>query len=122
MRKLVWWMALLGLVVAGRRLDASVALDVREDGSGTYTIEAGLDDELRELLGQFGISAEDLVQTLQSGLPEGSSATGEPSLSILPRMGPPSRSHQLSRRAMCRARNLEALAMARTRPSKVFSR
>ena len=77
MRKLVLLLGVLALVIGGCRLDASVSIDIAEDGSGTYTIEAGLDQELRDLLGQFGVSAEDLVQTLQSGLPEGSSVTRE---------------------------------------------
>ena len=67
--------ALLSLLLAGCRLDASISLDINEDGSGQYIIEAGLDQELRELLGQFGVSAEDLVATLQSGFPEGTSVT-----------------------------------------------
>lgn len=74
------WAILVGMLtilLAGCRLDASVSIDIAEDGSGTYTIEAGIDQELRDLLGQFGVSAEDLVRTLQSGLPEGSSVTRE---------------------------------------------
>lgn len=77
MRKLVLLLGVAALVIGGCRLDASVSIDIADDGSGTYTIEAGLDQELRDLLGQFGVSAEDLVQTLQSGLPEGSSITRE---------------------------------------------
>jgi hypothetical protein len=77
MRKLVVLVGLLALMVTGCRLDLSVALDVAEDGSGSYVIEAGLDEELRELLGQFGVSAEVLVETLQSGLPEATSVTRE---------------------------------------------
>jgi hypothetical protein len=77
MRKLVLLLGVAALVIGGCRLDASVSIDIAEDGSGSYSIEAGLDQELRDLLGQFGVSAEDLVQTLQSGLPEGSSTTRE---------------------------------------------
>lgn len=77
MKKLMLLTGIAALLTAGCRLDASVTLDVAEDGSGQYVIEAGIDQELRDLLGQFGVSAEDLVQTLQSGLPEGSSATRE---------------------------------------------
>ena len=50
----LWRLAMiLALVAVACRAEANVVLDIAEDGSGTYTVELGLDDELQELLAGF---------------------------------------------------------------------
>lgn len=43
----------LALVAVSCRAEANVLLEILEDGSGTYTVELGLDEELEGLLASF---------------------------------------------------------------------
>ncbi|MFQ5555452.1 MAG: hypothetical protein ACE5GC_08810 [Acidimicrobiia bacterium] len=50
----VWGLAALGaILLVGCRAETNVIVDIGEDGSGTYTVELGLDEELQQLLGAF---------------------------------------------------------------------
>ena len=53
MRKMWVLAALGGVLLAGCRAETNVIVDILEDGSGTYTVELGLDDELQQLLDAF---------------------------------------------------------------------
>jgi hypothetical protein len=53
MHKLWRLAAVLALVTVGCRAETNVVLDIADDGSGTYTVELGLDEELQELLSGF---------------------------------------------------------------------
>ena len=46
-------MIVLALVAVSCRAEANVVLDIAEDGSGTYTVELGLDEELQQLIAGF---------------------------------------------------------------------
>lgn len=66
MRKM--WPVLAALVVltSACRLETNVMINVNEDGTGTFTTELGLDDEMNEILEGFGGSAE-LLGSLDLG-------------------------------------------------------
>ena len=53
MAKLWRLTVVFALLAVGCRAEANVVLDITDDGSGTYTVELGLDDELQELLAGF---------------------------------------------------------------------
>lgn len=66
MRKM--WPVLAALVVltSACRLETNVSIDVNEDGSGTFTAEIGLDQEMRDALEGFG-GSDDLLSSLELG-------------------------------------------------------
>ncbi len=50
----LWRLAIvLALLAVACRAEANVVLDIADDGSGTYTVELGLDQELQDLLAGF---------------------------------------------------------------------
>lgn len=50
----LWRLAVvLALLAVACRAETNVVLEIREDGSGTYTVELGLDQELQDLLAGF---------------------------------------------------------------------
>jgi hypothetical protein len=66
MRKM--WPVLAALVVltSACRLETNVSIDVNEDGSGSFTAEIGLDQEMRDALEGFG-GSDDLLSGLELG-------------------------------------------------------
>lgn len=64
----------LGIVVAlvaiACRAETNVVLEIREDGSGTYTVELGLDQELQDLLAGFtGGSGDGIIPGFDLDVP-----------------------------------------------------
>ncbi len=55
------------LLTTACRAEANFLLNVSDDGSGTVTAEVGIDDELQELIGQFGGGTEDLFNLVPEG-------------------------------------------------------
>lgn len=70
MRKMWPLLAALVVLTSACRLETNVNIDVNDDGSGTFTAELGLDEEMSEILEGFGGSAE-----LLGGLDLGDGAT-----------------------------------------------
>lgn len=66
MRKM--WPVLAALVVltSACRLETNVSIDVNEDGSGVFTAEIGLDQEMRDALEAFG-GSDELLSGLDLG-------------------------------------------------------
>jgi hypothetical protein len=62
------WPVLAAVVVltSACRLETNVSIDVNEDGSGTFTAEIGLDQEMRDALEGFG-GSDDLLSGLELG-------------------------------------------------------
>ncbi|HSF87190.1 MAG TPA: hypothetical protein VLG28_16235 [Acidimicrobiia bacterium] len=67
MRKTLLVAAVMMLLTTACRAEANFLVDVAEDGSGTVTVEFGLDDELQELLEGFGGGTEDLFAQVPDG-------------------------------------------------------
>lgn len=61
MRKPLLLAVALVMLMTACRAEANFLLDVTEDGSGTVTVELGIDDELLELLEGFGGGTDDLL-------------------------------------------------------------
>lgn len=55
------------LLTTACRAEANFLLSVNEDGSGSVTAEVGVDDELLELINQFGGGEEDLLGLVPEG-------------------------------------------------------
>jgi hypothetical protein len=64
----------VALLIASCRAEATVRLDIEEDGSGRYSAEVGFDEELRQGLAQFGADVEGLLSSFDFGIP-GSAAS-----------------------------------------------
>ena len=65
MKKLLGLIAIASLVLTACRLDARVALDIAEDGTGSAVVEVGIDDELLTAIEAFpGFDADQLVGAL----------------------------------------------------------
>ncbi len=67
MRKPLLLAAVVVLLMTACRAEANFTLDVNEDGSGIVGAELGLDDELLELVEQFGGGTEELFQLVPEG-------------------------------------------------------
>ncbi len=66
MRKMWPILAALVVLTSACRLETNVSIDVNEDGSGTFTAEIGLDQEMRDALEGFG-GSDDLLSGLDLG-------------------------------------------------------
>lgn len=66
MRKLLPLLAAVVLLTSACRLETNVTIDVNEDGSGSFTTELGLDEEMQGVLESFG-GGEDLLSGLDLG-------------------------------------------------------
>lgn len=66
MRKMWPILAALVVLTSACRLETNVSIDVNEDGSGTFTAEIGLDQEMRDALEGFG-GSDDLLAGLELG-------------------------------------------------------
>jgi len=66
MRKMWPILAALVVLTSACRLETNVSIDVNEDGSGTFTAEIGLDQEMRDALEGFG-GSDDLLSSLELG-------------------------------------------------------
>ena len=71
MRKLLLLIGTLAVVIIGCRAEFNLVIDVEEDGSGTASVEFGVDDEFRELLELGGGSPEDITTTFDVAGDEG---------------------------------------------------
>jgi hypothetical protein len=70
----LWRLAILiALITASCRIEANLDLAIEDDGSGTYTAEVGLDDELRQALAAFG-DPDEILSTLDFGVPNASTS------------------------------------------------
>ncbi|MEZ5176349.1 MAG: hypothetical protein R2823_09120 [Acidimicrobiia bacterium] len=68
MRKYALIFGILALVLAACRLESNVGLDINEDGSATFTVEFGMDDEFRDLItSSVGASEDDFLDGLFEG-------------------------------------------------------
>ncbi len=66
MRKMWPILAALVVLTSACRLETNVSIAVNEDGSGTFTAELGLDEEMREALEGFG-GSDELLSGLELG-------------------------------------------------------
>lgn len=66
MRKMWPLLAALVVLTSACRLETNVIINVNDDGSGTFTTELGLDDEMQSLLESFG-GGTDLLSGLDFG-------------------------------------------------------
>lgn len=65
----LWRLAILiALITASCRIEANLDLVIDDDGSGTYTAEVGLDEELQQALAAFG-DPDEILSTLDFGVP-----------------------------------------------------
>jgi hypothetical protein len=65
MRKYILIFAMLTLVLTACRIESNTKLDINDDGSGTLTVEIGLDDEFLALLtSQGGMTEDDFLDSL----------------------------------------------------------
>ncbi len=67
MRRTLLLAAAVVLLTTACRAEANFLLNVNDDGSGTVTAEVGVDDELLELINQFGGGTEDLFDLVPEG-------------------------------------------------------
>ncbi len=75
MKKLMVLAALLAVLATACRAEVLMGLDVQEDGSGSMTMEVGVDEELQGLLEMGGGSPDDLLGDLSIDAPEGAETT-----------------------------------------------
>lgn len=68
MHKLWRFGIVIALITTACRAEANLDLVIAEDGSGSYTSEVGLDEELREVLSTFG-DPDELLSALDFGVP-----------------------------------------------------
>ena len=66
MRKMWPILAALVVLTSACRLETNVSIDVNEDGSGQFTAEIGLDEEMRDALEGFG-GSDELLSGLELG-------------------------------------------------------
>ncbi len=71
MRKMWPLLAALVVLTSACRLETNITIDVNDDGTGMFTTEIGLDDEMSEILEGFG--GADLLGSLDLG--DGTSET-----------------------------------------------
>jgi hypothetical protein len=67
MRRTLLLGSVVVLLTTACRAEANFLLNVTDDGSGTITAEVGVDDELLELINQFGDGEEDLFNLVPEG-------------------------------------------------------
>ena len=67
MRKPLLLAAAVMLIMTACKAEANFTLNVNEDGSGTLAAEVGIDDELADLVEQFGGGTEDLLALVPEG-------------------------------------------------------
>jgi len=66
----LWRVAIVvALVTVSCRAETNVVVEIREDGSGIYTVELGLDDELQDLLSGFTGAGDSLIPGFNLDVP-----------------------------------------------------
>jgi hypothetical protein len=70
----LWRLAILvALITASCRIEANLDLAIEDDGSGTYTAEVGLDEELQQALAAIG-DPDEILSALDFGVPDASTS------------------------------------------------
>lgn len=77
MRKVIFLLAALTVILTGCRLESNISFDINEDASATFGLEIGVDDEFLEFFEGFGAGGSDsFFDEMFVDAPEGSEIEG----------------------------------------------